>query len=196
MGILNKVLIGTLGIVAIIASIPKFMEYNMELNCLYESFVERNRIETFLKMDSIRINNRLIFDIETLYDKINAMRDDEYKLERENFNNIYMDANRITKFSLDMLDISNLQDTTYKLHKKKELLERIFGYDIEIETQNEKQNDILLDDNYYPNIDIMKIFREDIMKNNINIDDKSKLDGKQYLNDFQEFMFSKCMKKN
>ena len=77
MGILNKVLIGTLGIVAIIASIPKFMEYNMELNCLYESFVERNRIETFLKMDSIRINNRLIFDIETLYDKINA---DEFSL--------------------------------------------------------------------------------------------------------------------
>lgn len=192
MAILRKVLIATFGIVVVIASIPKFMEYNMELNCMYESFVERNRLETILKMDSIKINNRLIFDIETLYDKINAMRDNEYKLKRENFNNIYIDANKITKFNLDMMDVSTLQDTTYNLHKKKEVLERIFGYDIEINNEN----DILLDDNYYPNIDIMKIFREDIMKNNINIDDKSKLNGKQYLNDFQEFMFNKCMKKD
>ena len=177
MGIFNKVLISTVVIVLLIASTPKLIQYNNELNCMYESFIERNRIETILKMDSVKVNNRLIYEIETLYDKINSIRDDEYKLERENFDNIYMDANRISKFNLDMLDVSNLQETTYNLNKKKEVLERIFGY--------ETEKDMFNDDIIKPNIDLFENFKED----------NSKLDGKQYLNDFQEFMFNKCMKK-
>lgn len=177
MGIFNKVLISTIVIVLLIASTPKLIQYNNELNCMYESFIERNRIETILKMDSVKVNNRLIYEIETLYDKINSIRDDEYKLERENFDNIYMDANRISKFNLDMLDVSNLQETTYNLNKKKEVLERIFGY--------ETEKDMFNDDIIKPNVDLFETFKED----------NSKLDGKQYLNDFQEFMFNKCMKK-
>ena len=174
---LNKVLISTLVIVVLIGLTPKFMAYNIELNCMYESFIERNRLETILKMDSVKVNNRLIYEIETLYDKINVMRDEEYKLVKENFDNIYMDANRITKFNLDMMDVSTLQDTTYKLHKKKEVLERIYGFEVD-------EKDSFSDDIVHPNMDIIQNFKED-----------NKLDGKQYLNDFQEFMFNKCMKK-
>ena len=45
------------------------------------------------------------------------------------------------------------------------------------------------------NIDMIKKLNEDIVNDIFDKDGNPKLDSKQYINDYQEFMFNKCMKK-